>query len=332
MVRSSTNRSLTEARRPPTSPAVRAIRAAVLLLIAVVIVGWLVFNALRAEPVSSSVAQADDFVPVEVVDDPSTGAPTPVETTLPEETLASVVPSDRIIEAVSATSAWRVLTGECPTTPMILENTRDAGATWSGFDLTTTSGFSAVQTLDVAHPSQVDAVGLSAVSCVPRSVLTENDGLSWTSAAEGLAESWYVNPADRALVLTPEGPQVAPCVSVVGLAAGGSNAAVLCADGTIHRTTNYGFQWTKEVSVPGAVAVEETDTGFLVAASGRPECAGVQLLALDREGSAAAAVVGCKPVSFAPGQVSLSVSQTGAMWLWAGEYIGVSIDGGVTWT
>jgi hypothetical protein len=241
-----------------------------------------------------------------------TAAPTPTAPATPAATHVVSVPPTRILAAVDGTTAWRALTGNCPATPASPELTADSGATGK----------------------IVSLVGLAAADCAPQFVKTFVGGDNFKSYPDKLDGSWYVNPADRAAVHSPAGDAPAPCPSVIALAPRNENsAAVLCANQTVFTTTDGAQTWSPAKAIPGAVNLNATQMGYVIAAVGLPECAGVQLISLSNEASTVTPT-GCllvdAPVQTMPGNVAVSEA-SGTVWLWVGDQLKRSSDRGATW-
>ena len=244
------------------------------------------------------------------------------------------VPPTRFLSAVDDTTAWRAVTGECPAAPAEPELTTDSGATWKPTTATGPTEVTAPQTLNATSESIVEFIGLSEAGCAPEFVQTYVGGDSFKSYPDKLASSWFVDPADRATVHSPAGDATAPCDSVIALEPrDAESAAVLCADETVFTTADAAETWSLAVTIPGAVNLAGTATGYAVAAVGLPECAGVQLIALLDE-SLDVTPTGCllveHPVATTPGNIAISEAD-GTVWLWVGEAVHRSLDGGLAW-
>ncbi|MEF2978748.1 hypothetical protein [Subtercola sp. YIM 133946] len=85
------------------------------------------------------------------------------------------------------------------------------------------------------------------------------------------------------------------------------------------------------VPVPGVFAITPDGSGFTIAVFGDPSCSGLSIRTLPSATSAVGeSVVGCLAGVTSPAPIALA--QTGAtVWLWAGDRIYISPDGGATW-
>jgi hypothetical protein len=278
----------------------------------------------------------------EIADGPAasfsaTPSATPTATLEPVE-LAEIVPVAietlppiRILSALDATTAWRTLTGPCPATPAAPERTTDSGATWASFDASIDTDASSILTMTVVDQSETSLVTLDATDCAPQVVDTYVAGEEWANYPERANGRWFVNPANRAVVHTPNGDVAAPCASVAALAARSDTAAaVLCADGTFLRTTDAGASWGAGIALNGAVNLTTTADGYLLVAQGQASCNGLQVLATGELTEAPLSIAGCREAAFDAGGVAVS-NGGGTLWLWAGDAVSRSNDGGATW-
>ena len=256
-------------------------------------------------------------------------SPTPSPSVAPAP--ASVVPA-RMLEAVDASTAWRATTGACPDALALPELTVDSGATFTATDATGPADIVALQSIVAGSGDVATFVGQSALDCSPLVARTFVAGANYGVFPEGLDGAWYVDAANRAQIHRPGGLVPAPCASVVSLSArDAANAAVLCDDGTIVTTADAAETWSAPVAAPGAMNLAATADGYLVASVAVLGCDGVQV------GLLGDAVVpsGCLPVAVEPsalaGNIALSVADDGTLWVWAGDALGRSGDGGASW-
>ncbi|POH62217.1 hypothetical protein C3B59_11675 [Cryobacterium zongtaii] len=293
-------------------------------MVDVLLIGW-ALSARSADPVSEPPQPIPTFTPSEPEATSTSGAAATI-----------AIPSARLLSALDVNTAWRATTGECPTASATPELSTDAGATWQSTDATSDVQVTALQKLNVVSDTLVELVGLSAADCAPQFVKSFVAGNDYSDYAAQLEDQWYVNPAERSVVHTPAGDAAAPCAAVVALAprtdAPGSGA-ILCSDTQVFVTEDSGDTWTGPTKVPGAVNLAVTQVGYLIAAVGLPECAGVQLAALSVE-AMAATPTGCLPVGASAetmqGKVAVSEA-AGAIWVWVGESVTRSIDKGQSW-
>ncbi|TFC12019.1 hypothetical protein E3O19_13785 [Cryobacterium algoritolerans] len=272
------------------------------------------------------------FSAASAVDAAAAPTPTATPTATPAATTVLPLPPTRLLDAVDGQTAWRAQTGPCPATPASPELTTNGGATWKKTDATGTAKVTALQSLMVTSESVVEMVGLAKSDCAPQFVKTFVSGDNYSSYSDKLAGTWFVDPADRATIHSPSGSAKAPCDAVVTLAVrDDKSAAALCADGRLFSTVD-AAAWSPASALPGVVSITDTDTGYLAAAVGRSECAGVQLITLApaRESTEA----GCFKAAVQPSGLTGNIAVSGAVgtvWLWAGDAFVRSSDGGATW-
>jgi len=267
----------------------------------------------------------------------ATVSPTPLATSTPTPSpKLPIPPSTRVLAALDNGTAWRASTGACPETAASPEYSRDGGVSWVATDATGTAEVSAVQNLRVLDGTTVELVALDEVDCTPQLLKTFVGGADYARYPVQLAATWYVDPADRSTVHAPVGNVVAPCASIVSLAAATADvnsAAILCSDQTVFRTGDSGLTWSQSVSVAGAVNLGVTTMGYVIATVGLPECAGVQLIALSDE-APSPTPTGClqvtTPSETLPGNVAVSEAD-GTFWVWVGDEVKRSLDEGATW-
>jgi hypothetical protein len=267
-----------------------------------------------APPVAAALETPAPVEPVDVV-------PVAIETT----------PPTRILSALDATTAWRATTGPCPAATAAPERTTDSGASWASFNASIETDSSSILTMTVVDQTETSLVTLDATNCAAQVVDTYVAGEEWANYPERASGRWFINPTNRAVVHTPNGDVAAPCASVAAFAARSSTAAgLLCSDGTFLRTTDAGATWGAAIALPGAVNLTSAGDGYLMVAQSQANCAGLQMLATDETTDAPLSIVGCHEAAFNPGDVAVS-SGGGTLWLWAGDTISRSNDGGTTW-
>ena len=265
----------------------------------------------------------------------STSTPTASPSSAPAPAADAVLPLPpaRLLGAVDENTAWRAVTGACPATPASPELSTDGGGTWKTTDASGPTEVTALQRLIVTSESVVEMVGLTESDCVPQFVKTFVGGDNYSSYPDKTDGTWYVDPADRATVHSPAGDTTAPCDAVVSLAVrDDKSAAALCGDGQLFATTDAAATWSEPTPARGVINLTATDSGYIVAAVGDAECAGVQLLAFAEALtiSPTGCLVDASPPATLSGNVAMSAA-AGTVWLWADETLARSDDLGVTW-
>jgi photosystem II stability/assembly factor-like uncharacterized protein len=254
----------------------------------------------------------------------------PASSTTPSPTdLPAAAVSQRLLAAVSAHVAWRGVVGTCPDGPSEIEYTDDGGESWSAVDPARGTGANTLVRVVPASSSEVKVVTLDD-ECSLQLVGTFVAGEAWEDYSSNLGAYWYVDPADRANVHSPSGTVAAPCELVVAMAPRSSSEAVLlCADEVLFETSNGGAEWSKAISIPGAVAVDASADGYVVAVAAQGSCAGTSIVTVTD--LAPMAPVGCFGDAAPSGQTSLAAADDDTIWLWAGATLAQSTDGGETW-
>jgi len=254
------------------------------------------------------------------------------EPTPPAAAVLAVAPT-RLLVALTDRIAWRATTGACPDTPALPERTSDSGATWEPTDATGPTDLRSIRSILVEGAEEASLVGQSPVNCEAMFVRTFVGGANYEEFADGLGDAWFVDPLNGAELHSPSGNFTAPCATALALAARDtSGAAVLCSDGTIYLTADAATTWSAPVEIPGALTVTGSGDGYTVAVAGDESCDGVQLVGLSE--TADVDPLGCLPSGQTPeslvGNVAVSVADD-TMWLWAGDALVRSGDGGKTW-
>ncbi|MFB9957705.1 hypothetical protein [Agromyces bracchium] len=248
-----------------------------------------------------------------------------------ESTPAAVAPG-RVITALDASFAVRAVSTTCPA-PTAVEVSSDAGANWRAIPA---DPVSAAQRVDWDGDSYLAVLGSASDGCASTFDLTWTAGDDWDSAPDELTAEWFVDPGDRATVHSPTGAQPAPCRAVLQLAASDddASAAALCDDATVHATVDGGQTWLAAGPIAGAGAIGAGDAGvFRVAVIDQTGCTGAQLGELSVvDGTAVLGALGaCLAAAVPAGAVAVDTATDGSTWVWAGDVIGRSTDGGLSW-
>jgi photosystem II stability/assembly factor-like uncharacterized protein len=234
----------------------------------------------------------------------------------------------RVLAAVSATEAYRATPGACSGGDTVIEKTTDAGATWTAEPIARYN-FHTVLALADAADSRVSAVVGAGANCTVGYFSSFTGGQFWQEYPANLGAANFVDPADRTKIHTEAGIEASPCPSALQLAVDDGSAAVLCADSVAVRAGQ--GEWAT-VPVSGALAITAGDSGYTVAASGVPGCAGVAIETITAAADAATqpTQVGC--ATGLADTSGLTLAQSGSeLWLWSGSTVAVSHDAGATW-
>lgn len=238
----------------------------------------------------------------------------------------------RILTVVDEMNAYRAVTGSCPETPAIVEHTSDGGVTWVPVDLAPFAAASSVQRIVAGLNGYAAAIALNRDNCESAlALVTFDGGIGWQGSVEALSQTWYVDPANAAVLHDPAGGTVdAPC-AVSRLTSGGvETVGLVCKDTRLFASGDGGVTWTANTEILGIDSFAGHPGGFLAVSLDRPDCDGVQVSQLDFSLTVGQQVcVGKTAVE--PGQTAISMEENAA-WLWAGDTIFHSSDGGATWS
>ncbi|MFZ7086694.1 hypothetical protein [Curtobacterium sp. RRHDQ10] len=232
----------------------------------------------------------------------------------------------RVIAASSGTVAWRSTGGTCDGPDAVVERSTDGGATWKAVDL---SGYAVHRVLSITTGSaRTTVLAATGAGCITQSISTYTNGQFWavdkdlSNAAAGLTHDGRLQLAG--------GVVDAPCAGPRQVVQGSSATAVVCADALAWR---HGSGSWVTVPLAGLRAVALNGASDTVARVGRPSCDGVSIESLATTAVTAASrttVLGCAPVVASDGGVALA--QSGAsVWLWSGDEVLVSANGGAGW-
>lgn len=290
----------------------------------------LVAVALTSEPAGLAADRGPVALPSSVA---SEQAATPTPTPTATAPALAVAPT-RALSAVDAETAWRSQAGTCAPDgtgdALVLESTTSGGDTWSATSVSTEASLVGVDRLQATAADTVFVVGPAGAGCTPSFAQTFTGGAEFRDYPDRLGAAWFVSRTSTSTVHSPAGDRPAPCAVIDLAVAGDARAAVLCGDGTVHRTVDGASTWDAGTAVEGAVAVTSGADGYLVAASDVAGCDGVAISSVV-DSAVTAAPLGCAPAAIdAPGAVAVSAA-AGSLWLWAGDAVLVSTDGGSTW-
>lgn len=250
---------------------------------------------------------------------PVTAAPTPAR-----EPDVAVEPLTAVLAAADASVAYRAVTGPCPATPAALEVTGDSGVTW------TPAAPAEAASIREAFTDGTEVVSIVASQtdgCAPELLRSFARGAEW-QVTEELATRWHLADGQ---VVAPSGASSVPCAAPVQLAQRDpSAAAVLCDDATVAATTDGGTTWTSSGQIDGAASVAPSADGYRVAVTRRDDCAGAQVVPIS-PALEVGAPGGCLPSDAADGATVLATAGDGTVWIWSGDVVARSSDGGTTW-
>jgi hypothetical protein len=231
----------------------------------------------------------------------------------------------RSLSAVDGQEAWRATGGTCGGPAPTLEHTTDAGATWK--PVTLGADVSSVMAI---RASSADLTILAGVGddCTPTVRSSTDDGVTWSAAGAGAAGAG-VSPAGLVLSTGVVDP---PCSNPVEAFQGKQTSVVIC-DGQFEWRAGAGAGDWVDVPLTGVRSVADAGNDYSLARIGAETCAGVQIESMPAVSVTPATTttpVGCDADAATEGPISLARAGDD-VWLWAGDTVAVSTDGGATW-
>ncbi|WIB60760.1 hypothetical protein DEJ13_02710 [Curtobacterium sp. MCLR17_007] len=228
----------------------------------------------------------------------------------------------RLLSAVDAKTAWRSTRTQCGGSTVV-ERTADGGVTWQAVDLE--SDVDAIYAIRAQAGSVSLLVGVG-TDCTPAVRTTTDAGSSWKPGAVGDAGAG-VTPAG---IVLRSGMVASPCPQPREAFQGSYTATVVCADGVVQWRQGSG-PWVA-VPIAGVRSLADAGDSYTLARTGVAGCAGVSIDSLRATGVTTATkttTLGCAARATASGP---AVARTAsATWLWSGDDVLVSTDGGATW-
>ena len=317
--------------KPEVSPGLRwlVVGVAAFILIDAALVWW-ALSAARGTTAQATPLPMSAFAPAPT-SRPATPVSRPAPT--PTPTLAPIVlePMARRIVPLSADQAWRTSSVACGA-PTTIDWTGDGGATWTSWSAgDDVWGVSEIVGY-TGDPSMVGIVAMVAGDCRQEYRISFTSGEFWAPYPGDQPDTVTIDPADAATLRGPVGAVGSPCGPVSEFALGTTSVGILCTSTDVRVGPLDMSSWGAVAVSGSTVAITASGDGFLVAARRDPACIdGVQLSRIGTDGALAPGVC-------LPGQadqtvpVALGTADDGSIWLWIGELVRVSSDGGTTWT
>lgn len=251
------------------------------------------------------------------------------------ESTASPAPSDdaaaggkRFITTIDGQTLWRATAGACTSTPAVVERSLDGGVTWASLP-TNAFDLRQVLALTTGEEGEIEIVGATGDACAVGGFSSSDAGDSWASEPALPGEVGYLTPDDAAVVVSGQGAGL-PCPAVEALSA--------TSDRTVAACTAVLAEWNPATGAWGATpyagvhGLATEGDRLMFVARGVPGCNG--LGALVTTGIPApfenASLVGCAESADVSAPAALAIAGTGA-WLWVGDDVLRSGDGGATW-
>lgn len=312
-------RRATGRRAPANSGRLVLVATAVVALVAVDVA--LVAVALaRNEPVSN--VPAGPVPTFTSTRSPSSGT---TSTPGPAGTARATSATPRYLEPLDGQTAWRATSGTCGGEPGVLERTSDAGHDWTVVGLAGRGGSIVGLRADDEGVSVALRSGTDCVLGVRRST---DDGQTWRDADDGAAGAVVDG---RALLLSP-GRTVSPCGQAVAVYEGSETTTVVCGDGTVRWRRGTGAWVT--VQAVGVRALADAGSSYVLARTSVPGCDGVRvdsLPAVDVRPTTTPTRLGCVDQGSAQSGPEAIGWADGTAWIWTGDHVRLSTDGGSTW-
>lgn len=304
-----------------------ALSALFVLALAVIFLSYTALS--RSHPPVAAAGQTPGYDPssssLTEPEEPTEGGEEPEEQEDPDFAVPAL---SRVLAASDGETAYRSVTGTCPEASAVVEMTTDGGANWGSSDLNAFSGASALQRFSPSRDGVVTAIARSSADCTTPVVLTSYSyGSDWME--ETSEAVWWTDTEDSSLLHGPGNqPVSAPC-PVARLSVSDAAVAALCVDGSIALTLDEGTTWRQTSARLGAQDISVYGQTLYLAQAGTASCSGtlVESLAPDLETVSES----CLETVLAPANTAIAASEGGALWLWAGDQILRSTDGGLDW-
>jgi hypothetical protein len=242
-------------------------------------------------------------------------------------------PTERFIAAGSATVLWRATQGTCEA-PAVVERSEDAGVTWVSTPTVEAFDLRVVYALTATSEDEVQLVGSAGPECTVGGYSSTDAGDTWASSPELLSTVAYqtpVAPDGSSAVIMAGQPVAAACPAIEALAADETRTVTACSAILAEWDASNG-SWTA-IPFAGIHAVELQPEQILFAARGVTGCTGLGVLRVPGTtltATSAPESVGCVAEADLTAPAALT-SAEGASWLWVGDTLFSSPDGGVSW-
>jgi hypothetical protein len=301
---------------------------AAFIAIDIVLIGWALGAGQRPASSSAAALPMASFAPAPTAR-PASASPSVTPT--PTPTLDPVVlePMARRIVPIDASRAWRTSTVGCVGGASI-DWTEDGGATWTNWPVgDDVAGVGDIVAFDDA--SMVGVIASLAGDCRTEYRLSFTGGEFWAAYPGEQPDAPTIDALSGAAIVTSSGASASPCGPISEFAGAGGGAAVLCTSTAVAIAPAGLGSWTPIDTGAAAVAITNQGDGYLVASVRDPACVdGLQFSSIGQDGAmtrgACLAGVG-DPTT----PVTLGTALNDEIWLWLGDRVGVSTDGGTSW-
>jgi hypothetical protein len=193
------------------------------------------------------------------------------------------VSQQRSVSLLEGGSALMATPGSCGSGGAAVFRSTDSGATWTGSD--SPGPIVPRVTLTGAEAGFAIAAGQG---CEEALLFRDTNSLQGWSEGIRPADTWFVLPQVPARINGPAGLVDSPCGQqvTVGLTPSPSpEAAVLCADGFLQKTTDGGTTWVRGEQLAGGRAIGGDPAGELLALASVAGCDGLGVFVADPAGA-----------------------------------------------
>ncbi|MBT1544301.1 hypothetical protein [Curtobacterium aurantiacum] len=304
----------------------RALPRTTFILVAVVVVALIVIDVVLVALALGRTAPEENG--------PAGPIPTFTRTPDPSETPRAGASADadaaatkqqgrRLLAAVDGQEAWRASGGSCAGPRPVLEHTVDGGATWVPVGLGTDVGSLMAIRASSAELSILAGVG---DDCTTTARTSTDAGVTWKAGNAGAAGAGITTDG----VVLASGTVQAPCSDPIEAFQGEQTSVVIC-DGQLEWRT--GTDAWVDVPMGGVRSIAVDGGEYTLARVGVSSCDGVQLVTMSAAGvtpTTPVTPVGCADGTDTDGTVTIDRAGQD-VWLWDGETVRVSSDGGASW-
>jgi hypothetical protein len=254
-------------------------------------------------------------------------SPTPSPSSTPS-TDQEVAVATRLLAATSSKEAWRATVGDCKKIGRV-ERSANGGKSWR---LAAKPALGPLVRLGVEPNGDLYTLGGAGKDCSIRYISYSTNGVI-VGQTEKPQRMWFRDPKDPDRIQGPGAARATPCKGqhVLGLASlSTSEALIICTRGSAMVTSDSGESWKEAGELVGTMAVGAGGGRFWVAGKGE-NCDGIAIRSLSHAGGRLSISDLCAAdLPLTPGRIAIDVAGR-AIWLWAGDKVQVSTDGGRSW-
>ncbi|OJX65186.1 MAG: hypothetical protein BGO95_06990 [Micrococcales bacterium 73-13] len=295
------------------------------VLVDIGLVWWAVGGVGRGVDTSAEALPLSSFAPAPTPR-PASARATPTPTPTPDPIVLAAMA--RRIVPIDATRAWRTASVGCPGGASI-EWSEDAGASWTAWS----AGDDVAGVGDIVAFGDGNTVGIIAAlagDCRQEYRMSFTGGEFWAAYPGEQPDTPIIEPTAGTALVVAAGAVASPCGPISEYAVG-SGVAVLCTSTALAIAAADLSGWTTARPDGAAVAVTNLGDGYLVASRRAAGCVdGLRFATVD-----AAGAVSEGPCLAAAGDeatsVELGTAPDGSVWMWLGDRVAVSGDGGASW-